>query len=691
MTDDDLDALRAEVDRQTGPARAKPLTALGQALAQRYWRVGSGSPAAAPHLDEAIRVLDEAYGYLEPGEYPRGIVASQLGWLFGIRHVAHGSSTDDRERGIALLDEALGFPQLPPMLRLLARVVLGQLLMSRVTRSMQSPDFMMRAMGSGLSAEEKASADRAVDCFREVVDAPAMSAELTSMAQVMLGLAETLQMLAGGIGGGLSGGVGGAGGLDLGRMMQAMANLQNLQQQAAAPSGRTGFGRLPNLFEFAADDLAALDPLKRPVTVIEGAVPPAPVTPPVRDAPPRPAEPAATFRDAFHGVAGGSGGLRELLDRPAARLDVDTVDRLVGLATSLLRADDAADTDHLLLAAALYLRSVVDPGGGWGEAARSDQLREVREELVAAADGIAAGSAGPVVVAHRLATLLAQPALLAEWFADVVKALRIVDADGLLYLVADHRLLLSAATGALAPAPSALPARLVVVGDGPLPDGPIVSWVRSGAQLVALAGRTRRPVGDDAVFVANPRGDRRGASMEALLLRRTFYPRSTGLGDTGENASAAGTPDEVRGRLDASLLHLGCGVTADGGLELAGPAVLERAEIEDGPPAATGGLAMLPPADGAAALADALLATRCTGVVRFRDAVPDDVAAIVYFLLHDRLVDAGDDPAEAVAAVRRWLADPGRTPPDLLPPWLTARAGEPDLATYRDAVVLHGV
>ena len=317
--------------------------------------------------------------------------------------------------------------------------------------------------------------------------------------------------------------------------------------------------------------------------------------------PPRPAEPAATFRDAFHGrwqAAPAACGSCSTARRPGSTSTPST-----GSSGSPPRSsapDDAVDTDHLLLAAALYLRSVVDPGGGWGEAARSDQLREVREELVAAADGIAAGSAGPVVVAHRLATLLAgSPLCSSEWFADVVKALRIVGADGLLYLAADHRLLLSAATGALAPAPSALPARLVVVGDGPLPDGSIVSWVRSGAQLVALAGRTRRPVGDDAVFVANPRGDRRGASMEALLLRRTFYPRSTGLGDTGENASAAGTPDEVRGRLDASLLHLGCGVTADGGLELAGPAVLERAEIEDGQPAATGGLAMLPPADGA--------------------------------------------------------------------------------------------
>ena len=464
MNDDDLDALRAEVDRHTGPARAQPLTALGQALAQQYWRVGPGSSGAAPHLDEAIRVFDEAYGYLEAGEFPRGMLASWLGWLLGIRHVAHGSPADDRERGIALLDEALGFPQLPPMLQLLARVVLGQLLMSRVTRSMQSPDFMMRAMGSGLSADDRASADRAVDCFREVVDAPAASAELAAMARTMLGLAETLQMMAGGLGGGLAGGVGG---IDLGRMMQAMANLQNLQQQAAAPSSGTGFGRLPNLFEFAAGDLATLDPLKRPVTVVEGAVPAASsAPPPSRGTQPRPAEPAGTFRDAFFALVPGRdfGGLQELLDRPAAGIDVDTVDRLVGLATSLVRTDDAIGTDHLLLAVALYLRSVVDPGGGWGEDADVDELGNVRTTLLTAADAIVGEEAESVVVAFRLATFLDERRSaqgvrnhLAERFADVVKALRTVGADGLLYASGDHRLLLSGRTGSLAPAGSDLP------------------------------------------------------------------------------------------------------------------------------------------------------------------------------------------------------------------------------------------
>jgi hypothetical protein len=275
-----------------------------------------------------------------------------------------------------------------------------------------------------------------------------------------------------------------------------------------------------------------------------------------------------------------------------------------------------------------------------------------------------------------------------------VQALRAVGADGLLYPTVGRTLLLSAETGTLTSVGPEWPSRVVVAGDTAVPDGPTATFVRSGAQLVELAARSRRPIPDDAVFVANPRGDRTQASVDALFLRRTFYPRSTGLGDTGENTSGPGTPDEVRARLGASLLHLGCGITAEGGLELAGPAVLERADIAHGSPATTGGLAVLPAAAGTAALADALLAAGFAGVVRFRDpTIPDDVASIIHFALHDRLVDGYRDPAGTVTAVRRWLADLDRTAPDGLPPWLESRAADPDLAdpAYRSALRYDGV
>lgn len=704
MNDDGLDALRATVEQCTGTARTQPLTRLGQALASRYWQVGPGSPAAQPYLDEAIQVLGEAYGHLESGQLLRGMQAGLLGWLLGTRHVAHGSPVADREQGIVLLDEALGFPRLPPMLQLLCRLVLGQLLLSRVTAGMQSGDFALQALRSGLSGEEKASADRAVACLREVVDAPAASAEIMSLARTMLGLAETLQTLAGGLGGGPAG-------LDLGRMMQALAGLQNLQRQSAASPPGAGFGRVPNPFDFVADDLAALDPLARPVTIMDGAVPAEATVP--RDGEPAarldglsspPRVPAGTFRAALLGMLPGPdfAAVHELLDDGAAELGAQTVDELVALASSLVDAPDAVGTDHLLLAVGMYLRSVVDAGGGWGgDSEDVDDVRAARESLLAAADAVAGEPAEAVTVAFRLATLLdaKQPAggvraQLAERFAGVTEALRAVGADGLLYLADGQMLLLSAETGSLAPAGASVPTRILVAGHGRTPDGPIVSHVRSGAQVIDLARRIRRPLTEAAVFVANPRGDRQQASMDALLLRRTFYPRSTGLGETVENVDGDGTPDEVGTRLDASMLHLGCGVTADGSLELAGPAVLGPAEIAAGSPVALGGLAVLPPAaTGTTALTEALLASRFTGVVRFRDTLPDEVASLVYLVLHSQLIDAGSDPASAVAAVRSWLADPHRTAPDYLPTWLAATASDPHLAEsdYRDALVYHGL
>ena len=80
MNDDDLDALRAEVDRHTGPARAQPLTALGQALAQRYWRVGPGQPGRrSPISTRRSACSTRRTGYLEAGEFPRGMLAILAG------------------------------------------------------------------------------------------------------------------------------------------------------------------------------------------------------------------------------------------------------------------------------------------------------------------------------------------------------------------------------------------------------------------------------------------------------------------------------------------------------------------------------------------------------------------------------------------------------------------------------------
>ena len=481
--------------------------------------------------------------------------------------------------------------------------------------------------------------------------------------------------------------------------MHAVAGLQSIQQQAAASAQGVGFGRMPNPFDVVAGDFAVTPPMERPVIVVEGAMP---VEAAALQDPPSagPSVPSTTLRQAFLDKlpAGSFAGVLELLDGGAVRLSVETVDQLVALASSLVDASDAVGTDHLLLSIALYLRSVVDAGGGWGGDNDADDVRAAGDSLLAAADAVVAQSDPIVAVAFRLATLLdaKQPrdvhTKLVERFAGVAEALRSVGAHGLLYATAGQ--LLSAETGSFTPVGSTLPTRILVVGNSPVPHDVTVSFVRSGAQVIELAHRSRRPLTEAAVFVANPRRDRQQASMDALLLRRTFYPRSTGLGETVEDVDGDGTPEDVRTRLDASMLDLGCGVTADGGLELAGPAILEPAQIVGDSPATAGGLAVLPSvATGALALTEALLASRFVGVIRIRDTIPDDVASLLHFLLHAQLVDARSDPASAVAAVHCWLADPHRTSPDYLPPWYVARAGDPDLAdpAYGHALIHHGV
>ena len=49
------------------------------------------------------------------------------------------------------------------------------------------------------------------------------------------------------------------------------------------------------------------------------------------------------------------------------------------------------------------------------------------------------------------------------------------------------------------------------------------------------------------------------------------------------------------------------------------------------------------------------------------------------FILHARLVDEGLSPARAVAAVHRWMLDPGREPPPHLPGGYTAALPGTDL------------
>jgi hypothetical protein len=681
---DRLDALRADLARHAGPARTRPLLELAQALADQYWRVGPGTPPAGPYLDEAIPLLQEAHGYLEQGELLRGQTACMLGWLHAVRHGTHGGPDRDREAAIPLLEEALSFPHLPTMLQGMARLFLAQMLLSRATRTMQSGEFVMHAAFSGVPAEEMANIDCALGHLRQVRDSPATTGELATATEAMLGMAETLQMLFSSMGGGPAR-------MDLGRMMQAMQKMQDMQQRMSTQPQGTGFGVRPNIFSFDGQKLAMTPPLKRLVAVVDGPTPPAPPTPPRRQRHPEqaPTASADTLRRALLDQL--PDALLPLLDDAAPTPDVAWVDELAAIAGPLVELPDATAHDQLLFALVLYLRDAVDTGGGWDDSSGSTA---VADRLLSAADGLTREPADAMVLADRLATRLNVRNQFAQRFGAVVDALRTIHAGGLVFAAADRMILLSAETGRFEDVAAGLPDRILVAGDGPAPDGPMVSWVGSAQQVVELSRRARRAPTEAAVFVANPRGHRHEATMDALRLRRTFFSRSIGLGQLAENSDGPGTADEVRAHLDASLLHLGCEISPDGGLELAGSSVLDAHQIGAGAAATTGGVAVLPPTTtGAAALANALLAARFVAVIGFRAPVQDRLATLIYIVLYAYLVDERRDPASAVRAVHEWMADPNRKPPIPLPPGYDELAEAPELADreYSSLLIHYGV
>lgn|GEM_PF-1916903 len=215
-----------------------------------------------------------------------------------------------------------------------------------------------------------------------------------------------------------------------------------------------------------------------------------------------------------------------------------------------------------------------------------------------------------------------------------------------------------------------------------------MSYVASGRQVIELAGRRQLPATRTPVFVANPRGDREWASVEAMELRRMFHPRSVGLGRVVEQSDGVGTPAELLAWLPgpdgpgAGLLQLDCGLvdvpagdgvgsapalelgTAEEPAELTAESIRQQGRRR--PVGSPGGVAVLPAAanPGAAIrLADALLAAGLTGVIGWSWPVPQPVAALMLVVLHGKLIDERLPAAEAVTAVRRWMLDPDRRGP----------------------------
>ncbi|MFF3868956.1 hypothetical protein [Micromonospora sp. NPDC001898] len=695
MAEETEKELRARLARLTGAARTRPLIELFQILADRYWRAGPGRPAALPALDGAIDCLTEAYGYLRPGDPMRAQVASQLGWFIGTRQMAHGGPESDRQRAAGLLEEALAATNLPPMFTCIARMTLGQLHLTSVVRGLQSLDMPTLLAGGG-HRPARTEAERAIDCFQRVLADDLLGAEVAEGVRAMLTCAETAGDLFAGLNAGTSIGTS----IDFGPMMQAMAALQEMQRRLADGAEAGTMPRLPNLLA------ETVDPLDFPVTVLHGPEP----VPGDGNRVRRSAAPVdlAALRRALRERVAGDGDpyatLAALLRPDTPPPPVGLVDDLVGLATSVTHAAGAAATaaDRVVLAVALYLRGRDDADDGWGDA--DDDVRAAAVALSAATDDLPADPSGAVPLAVDLAGLLdgRDPEgrigdALHDRFVPVAQALRGVRVQALAWSRPDGpRLLLHTDDGRFRDGrpDGALPPRVVVVGAEPLPDDDaVISHVASARQAGELAGRVPLRVTEAPVLVVDPRGGHDEAGLVRLC--RRLYPRAVVLGRADGGSDGPGTPEEVRRRLDASMLHLTCGVSAAGALELAGPADLDPAAITGRTTRAAteGGLVVLPPSgDGSGMLAEAFLAAGFTGVVGWTRPVPRPVATLMLAVLHTGLVRGGLRPAAAVRAVRRWLASPDRTTPAGLAPAPMDVTG-PALAdpAYRSAMVYHGI
>jgi hypothetical protein len=608
MKDDEIAAFETLLADLSGAARTQPLLGLGKLHAIRYRQAGPGTAAALLHLEECIRALDEAYGCLSPDDALRGQTAALLGLQLGMKFGAHGGAAADRERAVRLLDEAL---------------------------------------------------------------ASSAGAEPSYETRTLLTMADVMRTFLGSLGGGI-------GGLDPGRLMQALGKLQDLQQ-----NGLGGFlpgAGMPNAAgPAAAEDIAPQEPASAP----------APVSVDVD-----------LLRKELRTLLAGHRA-QENIDEHGYEFRVVVallrseeappwIDDFVELATSVVySADPATGTDHFLLAAALYLRGLRDDDGGWLEPGEGQgggaagvaadivhtDAQAAVSSLLIAAETLPADRPDAIPALLFLATLLPAEALIgvAEQLTDVAAAVRACGAEALVFPDPVRSLRLNAPTGRIetvGPTDPDKPAdeaadvvgtavgtgkTILVVGEDPpaADDDLAVSYIASLTQLMDLSRRKTRPITEEPVFVVNPRGDRENATMEAMLLRRTFYPRSTGLGRLVENSDGAGTASEVRAHLDASLLHLACGITAAGALELVDSAELHLSGLS----IPHGGLVILPPGHFLP-WADTFLEAGFTGVIGWRRPVPEHIAALMLFVLHTELVDNGRSPAAAVRAVRQWIRHP---------------------------------
>ena len=368
MSDDIIAQLEAELSGLSDAARLPSLTRLGQALADRYWRTGPGTPGSVVPLNGAIAALDEAHGYMRDDDGLRGTVAGQLGWLLGARCTLHAGDARDRDKAFRMLEEALGSSALPAIMTTMCRVQLGQLSLNEVTTGLQSGGSLMEMVHGHAPPDAVKHADRAVTCFREVLAGPAVSAEITDTVQPLLTLAETVRMMVSGTG---------AAGLDMQRLMQVMTQMQTLRSRfAPGMAAAGGLQGTPSFLSFQDfQNIAGMNPVDRPVAAVQSVSPV--VEGEAVQAPPRPTPPPADrneLRRSLHEKLAGAAGPEPIWKAAAAQLlpgapppSIEVVDEIVALAEMVVDLpvdeDGTMAEDHFTLATALYLRDRADEGG----------------------------------------------------------------------------------------------------------------------------------------------------------------------------------------------------------------------------------------------------------------------------------------------------------------------------------------
>ncbi|MEV6413232.1 hypothetical protein [Kribbella sp. NPDC051718] len=367
-----------------------------QTLGFSYWNAGPSGPGALSDLCGAIEAFTEAHQLLEAGHPARGQIAAQLGWLMMDRHTVHGTSAADREAGIGILDEAISSPGLPPTQTMLARLALGQLLLSRAMAGTNPGAAHPGLRGS----DSMPDAAKAIQCFREVLASPVVSPEVTLLVQTLLGIAEAILPI---FSDELTS-------FDIGKYMSAVAAAQHMGQGTGQFATMKTAG-VPAPLTFPID-FSPVDQLDGPEADPQEAapeMPPPQILAPQLPAPQTPA-PAPVARVAAVLVAPAGPNTARLAarsrlaglsaqpertvweqvlallqaDPEVARADLDS---FVGAAVNAVDAAEGDDPveaglDRLLAACGLCLREQRD-GNGWG-AEDDGESSLAAEQLLAA-------------------------------------------------------------------------------------------------------------------------------------------------------------------------------------------------------------------------------------------------------------------------------------------------------------------